>query len=125
MEAAGAGNGVAVQLVGRLTVVLNGARLEDKQVGSRKARTLLAILASDPSSQRDAEWLGGPLGPGQPPGAPGDNVATLVSRLLSSLGAAAVGGDRAGWRLGDVRVDVAGAARLVESAVQHLAGEPT
>ena len=112
--------GVAIRLVGRLSVVRDGVALEDKQVGSRKARTLLAVLAAEPAGQRDAEWLAARLWPEDAPKDPADNVATLVSRLRSALGAGAIVGDRAGWQLGDVEVDVREAARLLDTASQHL-----
>src|SRR4051812_35024193 len=116
---------VAIRLVGRLSVVRDGVVLEDKQVGSRKARTLLALLAAQPAGPRDAEWLAARLWPDQSPKDPADNVATLVSRLRAVLGADAIVGDRGGWQLGDVEVDVRQAVRLLESAAQHLAIEPT
>ena len=46
MEGANVSVGVGIRLVGRLSVVRDGVALEDKQVGSRKARTLLAVLAA-------------------------------------------------------------------------------
>lgn len=116
--------GVALRLVGRLSVVLDGVALQDKQVGSRKARTLLAVLAAEPG-QRDAEWLAARLWPEEAPKDPADNVATLVSRLRSALGLGAIVGDRAGWQLGNVEVDVRQASRLVAAAAQHLSTEPT
>ena len=122
---AGPPAGVAIRLVGRLSVVRDGVALADKQVGSRKARTLLAVLAAEPDVSRDAEWLAARLWPEDAPKDPADNVATLVSRLRSALGAAAIGGDRGGWQLGDVDVDVREAARLVDVASQHLTSEPT
>jgi DNA-binding SARP family transcriptional activator/tetratricopeptide (TPR) repeat protein len=117
--------GVEVRLVGRLTVVRDGVTLPDKEVGSRKARTLLAVLAAQPSLPHDADWLAGLLWPDDPPQSPADNVATLVSRLRGVLGAAAIEGDRAGWCLGaGVQVDVDEAARLVNAIQQRLAAEP-
>ena len=122
---AGPPAGVAIRLVGRLSVVRDGVALADKQVGSRKARTLLAVLAAEPDVSRDAEWLAARLWPEDAPKDPADNVATLVSRLRSALGAAAIVGDRGGWQLGDVDVDVREAAHLVDVASQHLTSEPT
>ena len=125
MEGVSVATRVGVRLIGRLTITRDGVPLEDKQVGSRKARTLLALLAASPASQRNAEWLAARLWVDDAPKEPADNVATLVSRLRSSLGAAAIEGDRAGWRLGDVEVDVSEASRQLDAAAQHLAGEPT
>jgi DNA-binding SARP family transcriptional activator/ABC-type oligopeptide transport system ATPase subunit len=126
MQGAEAGVRLEVHLVGRLGVVRDGVMLEDKQVGSRKARTLLGVLAAQPATPRDAEWLADVLWPDDPPREPADNVATLVSRLRSALGVASIDGDRTGWHLGaSVDVDVHQAARLVSSAEQRLAGEPT
>ena len=117
--------GVAIRLVGRLSVVRDGVALADKKVGSRKARTLLAVLAAEPDASRGAEWLAARLWPEHAPKDPADNVATLVSRLRSALGPAAIVGDRGGWQLGDVDVDVREAAHLVDVASQHLTSEPT
>src|SRR3954454_15379836 len=123
-SSAGPTSGVAIRLVGRLAVVREGVALEDKQIGSRKARTLLAVRAAEPV-QRDAEWLASRLWPEASPKDPADNVATLVSRLRSTLGAAVIVGDRGGWQLGDAEVDAREGARLLGVASQHLATEPT
>ncbi|HTY70965.1 MAG TPA: BTAD domain-containing putative transcriptional regulator [Actinomycetes bacterium] len=93
-------------------------------MGSRKARTLLALLAADPTVPHDADWLAERLWSGDAPQEPADNVATLVSRLRGALGAGAILGDRTGWRLGDVSVDVREAHALVRAAGSCLATEP-
>ena len=61
--------------------------------------------------------------PGQLPRSPAANIATLVSRLRTRLGAAAVLGDRHGYRLGTpptVRVDLDEAGELVAQASRRL-----
>jgi len=64
--------------------------------------------------------------PGAPPRHPGPSVATLVSRIRATFGAAAVRGARACYRLGDwPEVDLHEAGRLLATAEAALAGEPT
>jgi DNA-binding SARP family transcriptional activator len=108
---------VELHLVGRFRVLVDGRELVPREVGTRKARLLLARLAAgrgesvSVDSLADAVW-----GPEQPQG-PAENLATLVSRLRSALGPDVVEGVRSGWRLGaGVGVDLAAAAALVAQA---------
>ena len=96
-------------------------------LGSRKARTLLALLGARAGrvvtvdSVVDAVWNGAP------PRQPEANVATLVSRLRATFGPEIIAGGRDGYRLGDgVRVDLHDAAALVAMAESCLnRGQPS
>ncbi|MHA6784458.1 ATP-binding protein [Pseudonocardia saturnea] len=95
-------------------------------VGGRKARRLLARLAAARGGPVAVDDLVADLWPGAPPRGPGDNVATLVSRLRARLGPDAVLGGRPAYRLGPaVEVDVAQAVALAaEAGRRAAAGEP-
>lgn len=92
------------------------------EVGSRKARTLLALLAVEGGRvvpvDRVIEVLWGEVRPRRPVA----DVATLVSRLRAGLGADVVVGRR-GYRLGhSVAVDLYEARALVVDAEARLGG---
>jgi DNA-binding SARP family transcriptional activator/tetratricopeptide (TPR) repeat protein len=88
---------------------------------SRKARTLLKLLALERGHLVSTDRIVEVLWPDGPPAQPVENVATLVSRLRSWLGPAVVEGSREGYRLGpDADVDLARAERLTERAEQAL-----
>lgn len=111
-----------VRLVGELTVVLAGRALSAGEVGDRKGRTLLALLAVAGGRlvpvDRIVEALWGAHGPQRPAA----SVATLVSRLRAALGPDVVTGGRSGYRLGDgIQVDLHRAADLVAEAEIRLA----
>ena len=117
--------GWALRLVGPLTVVRAGRPLPAAEVGSRKARSLLAVLAVHRDAVLSADRLVAALWPDQPPLRPADNVATLVSRLRGALGPDAVAGGRSGYRLGGLLaggVDLDEAARLVRTARDRATG---
>jgi DNA-binding SARP family transcriptional activator len=114
-----------IHLVGPLTVTRGGRALPVTQVGSRKGRTLLAVLATARGTVVPIDRIVAALWPGQPPRHPAENVATLVSRIRSHLGPDVVRGGRTGYRLGDgVGVDVHEARRLIADAESRLAAEP-
>ena len=87
-----------VRLAGPFTVLRGGRPLATRDVGSRKARTLLKVLASDPGRLWSAEQLAEVIWADGAPERPAENVATLVSRLRAILGAESISGDRTGWR---------------------------
>ena len=115
---------VTIALAGRFTVHRDGVDLPDHEVGSRKARDLLRLLAVRRrhivhiDAIVDVLWASAPR-------EPANSVATLVSRLRAALGPGVVTGDRQGYRLGaDVRVDLdVAAARLAEARLR-LEHEP-
>lgn len=93
------------------------------EVGSRKARTLLALLAVHRGSVP-----GNRIAPAVWDDAPpryAANLATLVSRLRSTLGPTSIVGGRAGYRLGDeTEVDLFQAADLIDQAQERTIRDP-
>ena len=88
---------------------------------SRKARTLLKLLAVERGHLVPVDRVVEVLWPDGPPARAVENVATLVSRLRSWLGPSAIEGGRDGYRLGaDVELDIDAAARLTVRAEQVL-----
>jgi DNA-binding SARP family transcriptional activator len=86
-------------------------------VGSRKARTLLALLGARAGRAVAMDQVIDALWSGAPPRRPEANVATLASRLRSALGKEVVVGGRGGYTLGDgISVDLHEAAALVAAA---------
>lgn len=111
-----------VRLAGGLTVVRAGRALAAGEVGDRKARTLLALLAVAGGRLVPGDHIVEALWPGQGPRRPAASVATLVSRLRAALGPDVVAGGRAGYRLGDdAQVDLHRAAELAGEAEIRLA----
>lgn len=109
-----------LRLVGTMEVRTAAVTWRPAQVGSRKARTVLALLGARGhrlvavDSVVDAVWGGAP------PRRPEAGVATLVSRLRSKFGPEMILGGRTGYRLGDtVRVDLHEAAVRVAEAEDH------
>ncbi len=117
----GSGRAVRLLVCGVFVVEMDGESATVPRAASRKARTLLKLLAVErghllPTDRAvDVLWADGL------PARPVDNVATLVSRLRSWLGPAVVEGDREGYRLAPhVEVDVGTAERLTVRAEQAL-----
>ena len=117
-----------LQLAGVFGVVRDGVRLADDGLRSRKARTLLKLLAVERarlvSVDRIAEvlWDDGGL-----PTAPAQSVATLVSRVRRALGSDVIWGGRQGYQLGGgpaIVVDLDEAARLTSHAERELGLAP-
>jgi len=109
-------------LIGEFAVYRAGALLASGEVGSRKARTLLALLAVErgrlvPVDQVvDVLWRHAPQ-------RPAENVATIVSRLRAALGRDVIAGGRAGYRLGHApQVDLYHAVSMVTTAEAYTAG---
>jgi DNA-binding SARP family transcriptional activator len=107
-----------VRLVGPLAVRQMGRELAAVEVGNRRARRLLALLAVQRAQTVSIGRIVDALWDATPPRQPVANVATLVSRLRATLGTSVVVGDRRiGYRLGrDVRVDLHEAGDLVIEA---------
>jgi DNA-binding SARP family transcriptional activator len=116
-----------LQLVGGFAVYRRDRPQQVTQVGSRKARTLLALLAVERGRLVTVDEVIEAVWEDAPPRRPADNVATLVSRLRATLGPGSVAGGRAGYRLGQtLRVDLYEAGAMVTEAEARLGGdEPT
>ncbi|MET0237625.1 MAG: BTAD domain-containing putative transcriptional regulator [Kibdelosporangium sp.] len=111
-----------LRLVGVVRISRTADSWESRAVGSRKARTLLALLGTQRSNVVTTDEVIKALWDSAPPHEPEANVATLVSRLRGRFGKDAVLGGRSGYQLGDsIRVDLDDAAALVEKA-ESLAG---
>jgi DNA-binding SARP family transcriptional activator/predicted ATPase len=114
---------IELRLAGTFAVFRDGAVLADGEVGSRKARTLLKLLAVDRPGLVPVDRIMDVLWDGQPPAAAGQNVATLVSRLRGVLGAGTILGGRPGYRLADgpgVTVDLDAAAGYCDQAERKV-----
>jgi DNA-binding SARP family transcriptional activator len=109
------------RLMGGLLVEHVGRRWGSAQIGSRRARILLAVLAVDAGRLVPTDSLVETLWPGAAPKRPVANVATLVSRLRATLGTQIISGGRPGYRLGErVGTDLTAAAGLVASAEDRM-----
>ena len=115
---------VRLRLAGTFGVVRDGAELADGEIGSRKARTLLKLLAVERPALVPVDRIADVLWAGEPPAAADQNIATLVSRLRAALGAGVIQGGRSGYRLaagpGTV-VDLDAAAGFCEQAEGQVA----
>jgi DNA-binding SARP family transcriptional activator len=114
-----------VCLLGGLRVVRGDVTLRASELGSRKARTVLALLAADPARTLSSSALAELMWPERPPDSAAATVASLVSRLRRTLGPVIIEGGRTGYRLGPppaVEVDLAAAARLVDEAERRAGG---
>jgi DNA-binding SARP family transcriptional activator/tetratricopeptide (TPR) repeat protein len=114
---------VELRLAGAFGVVLDGRELTDQEIGSRKSRTLLKLLAVRRPGLVSADLIIDVLWPGQPPAAAEQNVASLVSRLRGVLGPEVILGGRTGYRLAgspEATVDLDAAARYCGQAERRL-----
>src|SRR5215469_14231488 len=129
-ESPAAGSGpprVELRLAGAFAVSIDGSELSEHEIGSRKSRTLLKVLAASRPGLVATEKLADLLWDGQAPPGADRNIASLVSRLRAVLGAGIIRGGRSGYRLGDaadVSVDLDTAERLCEHAERSLARTP-
>ena len=115
---------VELRLAGTFRVVRDGTELTDGEIGSRKSRTLLKLLAVEWPGLVPVDRIVDILWPDERPAAPGQNVAILVSRLRAVLGADLIQGGRAGYRLAagpGIVVDLDTAARFCDQAEGKLA----
>jgi DNA-binding SARP family transcriptional activator len=109
--------------VGTFRVVRDGVQLTDGEIGSRKSRTLLKLLAVERPGLVTVDRIVEILWPDERPAAPEQNVATMVSRLRAVLGAELIQGGRTGYRLvagPDLVVDLDAAAGFCEQAEGKL-----
>jgi DNA-binding SARP family transcriptional activator len=108
---------LTVQVVGIFAVRRGNSVLAGADIGSRKARLLLALLAVERGHWISTDRITEALWPDRPPRRPARNVATLVSRLRGRFGPDLVDGGKTMYRLGGhVAVDMAYAAELVSMA---------
>ena len=115
---------VELRLAGTFRVVRDGTELTEGEIGSRKSRTLLKLLAVERPGLVPVDRIVEVLWPNERPTAPEQNVATLVSRLRAVLGADLIQGGRTGYRLADgpgIVVDLDRAARFCDQAEGKLA----
>ena len=113
---------VELRLAGAFGVARDGTELADREIGSRKSRTLLKLLAVQRPGMVPVDQIIEVLWAGRPPAAAEQNVASLVSRLRGVLGADAILGSRQGYRLADaISVDLDAAARYCDQAERKLA----
>jgi DNA-binding SARP family transcriptional activator/predicted ATPase len=118
---------VQLRLAGSFGVIRDGTELADADVGSRKSRTLLKLLAVERPGLVPVDRIVEVLWADDPPTAAEQNVASLVSRLRGVLGAGVILGGRPGYRLADspeVGVDLDAAARYCQQAERKLAASP-
>ena len=115
-----------VRLLGPFVVTRRGQPLTERELGSRKGRTLLKLLIVERprtvSADRAAEVLWGEL----PPDRYKRVVAQLMSRLRAALGREALEGGSEGYRISPewFEVDLDEAARFVVEAEGRAATEP-
>ena len=112
-----------IRLCSVLTVESAGRTLTGRDLGSRKARTLLGLLASQRGGLVSVDVIAEVLWPSDAPADPAANVATLVSRTRRLLGAEVLTGNRAAYGLvaGSCTVDLDEAAALAQEATGRLA----
>ena len=118
---------VELRLAGTFSVVRDGTQLIDGEIGSRKSRTLLKLLAVERPGLVTVDRIVEVLWPDERPAAPEQNVATMVSRLRAVLGAELIQGGRAGYRLAagpGVVVDLDVSAGFCEQAEGKLGTAP-
>jgi DNA-binding SARP family transcriptional activator len=119
---------VRIRLASALTVDLPGGSVSGRELGSRKARTLLALLAAERGALVPLDRIVDTLWPEGGPSDPGANVATLVSRTRRLLGPDLLTASGRSYGLnprGPWRLDLDEAAELIaESGARAAAGEP-
>ncbi len=117
---------VRIRLCSALTVDGPDGPLTGRELGSRKARTLLALLAAERGRLVPLDRVVDALWPDGAPADPGANVATLVSRTRRLLGPDVLTTTGRAYGLaeyGPWRVDLDEAATLLAEAATRT-GEP-
>ncbi len=116
-----------VRVCSALTVESAGRTLTGRDVGSRKARTLLALLVAERDRLVPLDRIVEVLWQATPPADPAANVATLVSRTRRVLGAGVLraSGTAYGIDTSVCTVDLDEARTLVGEAADRLAAGET
>ncbi|MCW2738039.1 AAA family ATPase, partial [Nocardioides sp.] len=113
---------VRLRLSSTLRVDTAGGTLAGHDLGSRKARTLLAVLASARGRAVATDRLVEALWRDDPPADPAANLATLVSRIRRIVGPDVVVGLPGTYALGgDWSLDIVEAEQLCAQAASRLA----
>jgi len=116
---------VRYRLASTLAADVDGVRRVGRELGSRKARTLLALLAAARGRPVPTDRIVEALWHDDPPADPPANIATLVSRLRRELGVDAVTGFPGAYAVGGAwSLDLVEAERwCAEAASRRAAGE--
>ncbi len=116
---------VRIRLCSALAVECADRTLTGHDLGSRKARTLFALLAAERGRLVPVDRITATLWPDTPPHHPAANIATLVSRTRGLLGAEVITGGGPAYGLTPAcPVDLDEAAALVDGArARSSAGE--
>lgn len=126
-RAAGGTARLELHLAGVFGVVRDRVRPAGGELRSRKARTLLKLLAVERTKLVSVDRIAEALWDDDPPAEPAQHVATLVSRLRRVLGSDLIRGGRQGYQLASgsgILVDLDEAARLASRAERELAMAP-
>jgi DNA-binding SARP family transcriptional activator len=119
----GVSSRIELRLAGAFGVIREGAELSKGELGSRKSRTLLKLLAAERSDLVSLDRIVEVRWADEPPAAAEQKVASLVSRLRGVLGPGVILGGRPGYRLAglpEVSVDLDAAAQYCERAEDAL-----
>ena len=112
-------------IVGELKVSVLGALdihgVDKHALGSRKARTLIKVLAVARGQPVAVPRLIDCLWPGRPPARPSQQISVLISRLRSVLGAERLPRSDAGYQLLADWIDLDVANHLATAAARRLA----
>jgi DNA-binding SARP family transcriptional activator len=117
-----AATGARLSLIGPFTATRDGRAVAGPDLGGRKARLLLKLLAVERGRTVPADRITEVLWGSAPPAGPAENLATFVSRLRRALGDEVIEGGRPGYRLGPppaVRVDLDEASRWASEAARR------
>ena len=118
--------GTPEQLRVRLLGGLDIEGLDERAIGSRKARTLVKVLALGRGAPVHADLIAEALWPdGDEPAKPHEQIGVLVSRLRATVGGERLPRSDAGWALDADWLDITELDVRVDEAVARLAaGSP-
>lgn len=122
-DGAATDGGYHFQIVGPFEVWRAGTRVADRELGSRKGRTLLKVLLVQAGELVTRDQLTSILWPEATTGDPSRNLASLISRLRRTLGPEVIEAVGDAYRLVTGRhavVDLREGERLAAEARAHL-----